>query len=97
MSSRNKYLESADRSAATILFRALSAAKLAHADGERNAEKLRAIMADTLASEPRAQTQYVSCADYETLKELDVVSGKTLLSMAVMLGKTRLIDNFVLE
>ena len=97
MSSRNKYLEGADRSAATILFRALSAAKLAHAGGERNAAKLRAIMTDTLASEPRAQTQYVSCADYETLKELDVVSGKTLLSMAVMLGKTRLIDNFVLE
>jgi len=97
MSSRNKYLEGADRSAATILFRALSAAKLAHAGGERNAAKLRAIMTDTLASEPRAQTQYVSCADYDTLKELDVVSGKTLLSMAVMLGKTRLIDNFVLE
>jgi len=97
MSSRNKYLEGADRSAATILFRALSAAKLAHAGGERNAAKLRAIMTETLASEPRAQTQYVSCADYETLKELDVVSGKTLLSMAVMLGKTRLIDNFVLE
>jgi len=96
MSSRNKYLEGADRPAATILFRSLSAAKLAYEGGERNAEKLRTIMKDTLATEPRAQPQYVSCADYDTLEELDVVSGKTLLSMAVLIGKTRLIDNFVL-
>jgi pantoate--beta-alanine ligase len=97
MSSRNKYLESADRPAATILFRALSAAKSAYESGERNAEKLRTIIKDTLATEPRAQPQYVSCADYDTLEELDMVKGKTLLSMAVLIGKTRLIDNFVLE
>jgi pantoate--beta-alanine ligase len=97
MSSRNKYLEGADRPAATVLFRALSAAKSAYENGERNAEKLRTVMKDTIASEPRAQMQYVSCADYDTLAELDVVSGKALLSMAVILGKTRLIDNFVLE
>jgi pantoate--beta-alanine ligase len=96
MSSRNKYLEGADRSAATILFRALSAAKSAYEGGERNAERLRVVMKDTLATEPLAQPQYVSCADYDTLAELDVVSGKALLSMAVILGKTRLIDNFVL-
>jgi len=96
MSSRNKYLEGADRPAATILFRALNAAKSAYEGGERNAEKLRAVMKDTLATEPRVQPQYVSCADYDTLAELDVVSGKALLSMAVILGKTRLIDNFVL-
>jgi len=41
--------------------------------------------------------QYVSCADYDTLEELETVTGKTLLSMAVFMGKTRLIDNFVLE
>jgi pantoate--beta-alanine ligase len=97
MSSRNQYLEGADRLAATALFRALSAAKSVYEGGERNAETLRTIMKDTLASEPRAQPQYVSCADYDTLEELDVVSGKTLLSMAVLIGKTRLIDNFVLE
>jgi pantoate--beta-alanine ligase len=97
MSSRNKYLEGADRPAATILFRALSAAKSAYESGERNAEKLRIIMKDMLATEPRAQPQYVSCADYDTLEELDRVSGKILLSMAVLIEKTRLIDNFVLE
>jgi pantoate--beta-alanine ligase len=97
MSSRNKYLEGADRPAATILFRALSAAKFAYEGGERNAEKLRTAMKNTLAAEPRAQAQYISCADYDTLEELDMVSGKALLSMAVLIGKTRLIDNFVLE
>jgi pantoate--beta-alanine ligase len=97
MSSRNSYLGPEERAAATVLFRALTAAKEAYAHGEREAEKLRRIMFETLASEPRAQVQYVSCADYDTLEELDAVTGKTLLSMAVFLGKTRLIDNFVLE
>ncbi len=97
MSSRNKYLEGEDRKAATVLFRALSAAKDAYAKGERDGEKLRSIMKDTLASEARATVQYVSCADYGTLEELDKVTGKALLSRAVLFGKTRLIDNFVLE
>ena len=96
MSSRNKYLEGDDRKAATVLFRALSAAKSAYDGGERNAEKLRGKMKEVLESEPRAQMQYVSCADYDSLEEFDLVRGKTLLSMAVLLGKTRLIDNFVL-
>ena len=96
MSSRNKYLEGADRKAATVLFRALSAAKDAYEGGERNAEVLRGKMKEVLENEPRAQIQYVSCADYDSLEELEVVRGKALLSMAVILGKTRLIDNFVL-
>ena len=53
-------------------------------------------MKEIIEAEPRAQLQYVSCADYDSLEELDVVKGKTLLSMAVLLGKTRLIDNIVL-
>jgi pantoate--beta-alanine ligase len=96
MSSRNKYLEGEDRQAATVLFRALSAAKSAYEDGERSAEKLRGQMKEVLAAEPKANPQYVSCADYDTLEELDVAKGKSLLSMAVLIGKTRLIDNFVL-
>ena len=96
MSSRNKYLEGADREAATVLFRALSAAKDAYEGGERDAGSLRRKMKAVLEAEPRAQVQYVSCADYDSLEELDSVKGKTLLSMAVLLGKTRLIDNFVL-
>lgn len=96
MSSRNVYLNPQEREAATVLFRALSAAKDLYEAGERNAEKLRERMKGVLSSEPLAQMQYVSCADYDSLEELDVVIGKTLLSMAVFFGKTRLIDNFVL-
>lgn len=96
MSSRNKYLNEEERAAATVLFRALSAAKALFEDGERDAEALRSKMKAVIEAEPLAQMQYVSCADYDTLEELDQIKGKTLLSMAVFVGKTRLIDNFVL-
>ncbi len=96
MSSRNVYLEPAQRQAATVLFRALNAAKAAYESGERDADALRRVMSDTITAEPLAQLQYVSCADYYTLQELQKVTEKTLLSMAVYFGRTRLIDNFVL-
>jgi pantoate--beta-alanine ligase len=96
MSSRNVYLEPAQRQAATVLFRALNAARAAYQQGERDAGALRAIMEKTIAAEPLAQMQYVSCADFDTLEELEKITGKTLLSMAVYFGRTRLIDNLVL-
>lgn len=96
MSSRNKYLNADERKAATVLFRSLSAAKELYEGGERDAEKVRGKMKEALAAEPLAQMQYVSCADYDSLEELSEIKGKALLSMAVFLGKTRLIDNFVL-
>lgn len=96
MSSRNVYLNEKERKAATVLFHSLSAAKELYDLGERDAEKLRERMKATLAAEPLAQVQYVSCADYDSLEELDKVSGKALLSMAVFIGRTRLIDNLVL-
>ena len=96
MSSRNVYLNSEERHAATVLFRSLSAAQSAYDSGESRAESLRALVREVVATEPLARLQYISCADYDTLEELEMVSGKALLSMAVYLGKTRLIDNFVL-
>lgn len=96
MSSRNAYLGAEERRAATVLFRALGAARAAYDAGERDAEALRRLMKATIEAEPLAKMQYVSCADYDTLEELQTVEGKALLSMAVYLGKTRLIDNFVL-
>ncbi|MEW6239221.1 MAG: pantoate--beta-alanine ligase [Chloroflexota bacterium] len=97
MSSRNAYLNADERRAATVLFRALSAAKVVFEKGERDAGRLRQVVTETVSAEPLAKLQYVSCADYDTLEELEKVSGKSLLSMAVFMGKTRLIDNFVLE
>ncbi|HKJ38818.1 MAG TPA: pantoate--beta-alanine ligase, partial [Anaerolineales bacterium] len=96
MSSRNVYLDPEQRKAATVLFRSLSAAKDIFENGERDAEKIREKMKEVLAGEPLAEVQYVSCADYDLLEELNTIEAKALLSMAVFIGKTRLIDNFVL-
>jgi pantoate--beta-alanine ligase len=96
MSSRNTYLNPDERRAATILFRALGAAKSLFDSGERSAENLRTRVLETVASEPLAKLQYVSCADYDSLEELETVRGKALISMAIFMGKTRLIDNFIL-
>ncbi len=96
MSSRNVYLNPEERCAATVLYRALTNARSAYESGERNAERIRQVMSDTIAGEPLARLQYISCADPDSLQELQTVSGRALLSMAVYLGKTRLIDNLIL-
>lgn len=97
MSSRNSYLLPDQRIAATVLYRALSTARLAYLSGERSAGCLRQIVHDEIAREPLAQLQYVSCADYDTLEELEIIGARALLSLAVFVGKTRLIDNLILE
>ncbi|MEZ4769663.1 MAG: pantoate--beta-alanine ligase [Caldilineales bacterium] len=96
MSSRNTYLHGDERIAATVLHRALTAARSAFEAGSRDAETLRRIMADTIDGEPLARRQYVSCADPLTLAELNGPVERALLSMAVYIGKTRLIDNLLL-
>lgn len=97
LSSRNTYLDAEQRGAATVLWRALQAAQAAYQGGERDARVIREIMKKTIDSQPLAQVQYVSCADRETLQELEHITQGALLSMAVYVGKTRLIDNLVLE
>jgi pantoate--beta-alanine ligase len=97
MSSRNVYLNPDERRAAIVLYKALTAAQTAYQAGERKAENLRLIMTQTIQIEPLAQPQYVSCAEPDTLQEIqDVITGPALLSMAVLIGKTRLIDNLIL-
>jgi len=96
MSSRNSYLNPAQRQAATVLYRALSAAKSVFEHGERDAESLRGVMRTTINEEPLARLQYVSCAHPDTLAELQGPVDRALLSMAVFVGKTRLIDNLIL-
>jgi pantoate--beta-alanine ligase len=97
LSSRNSYLDAEQRQAATVLSRALQAAAAAYKEGERDANVIREIMDKTIEGEPLAQAQYVSCADRVTLEELEHITEGALLSMAVYVGKTRLIDNRVLE
>ena len=96
MSSRNVKLGLQDRPAAAVLSRALFSADDAYMAGERSAAALRGMVEECVAAEPLVRLQYVSCADSKTLKELDLVTGGALLSLAAHVGSTRLIDNVVL-
>ena len=94
MSSRNKYLSPAERKAATVLYRSL---KLAENLGTSDAREIRRRMHDLIDTEPLATADYVSVADAETLEELDVVDRPALVSVAVHVGETRLIDNILIH
>lgn len=99
MSSRNKYLSTEQRAAATALYGALRRAEALWSAGERRGDALRDAMESVLAAESLARIDYVSAADPETLREVEheVRPGQgVLLSMAVFFDKTRLIDNFLL-
>ena len=96
MSSRNTYLDPEQRRAATVLSRSLEAAQEAFVEGERQSEALRQIVKEVLESEPLAKVQYVSLADPDTLEECSGPIDRGLISMAVYVGKTRLIDNTLL-
>jgi pantoate--beta-alanine ligase len=93
MSSRNVRLSAEERAAAPILRRALLAGRARYEEGVRDGAALRDAMNDVLATSPLAQPDYVSCADPETLLELEAFDGPALLSMAVGFGAVRLIDN----
>ncbi len=97
LSSRNAYLDAEERRAAVVLFRALGAARALYDGGERGGAALRGAMRAELRSEPLAEEEYVSVAHPETLSELDRVEDGALLSLAVRIGRTRLIDNLALE
>jgi pantoate--beta-alanine ligase len=97
LSSRNAYLSPAERGAATVLIRSLRRAESLFAEGERDAELLRAAMLEIVAAEPLANVDYVSVAEPEQLTELDRVGDSALASLAVRIGRTRLIDNLELS
>lgn len=96
MSSRNAYLSPEQRQAATVLYRALTAASNAYAQGERGGNHLRQIITATVAAEPLARLDYASAAHPLTLQELEQVESSVLFSLAVFFGKTRLIDNMII-
>lgn len=96
ISSRNVHLAPDQRAAAPILHRSLLAARDRWETGERSGDVLRETIRAIVTSEPLAHLEYASCADGETLRELDVVDRPALLSLAATFGSTRLIDNEVL-
>ena len=97
MSSRNSYLKPDERQAAAVLNRSLLLAKKLYDEGERNAEKIRREMTALIQQQPLAHIDYVSIADNETLDELEDIKAPALVSLAVKIGKPRLIDNMVLD
>ena len=96
MSSRNAYLNPEQRRAAVVLHHALMDAAERFKNGERDAEVLRGSMLAVIQDEPLARTQYVSVADPDTLEEMQGEIQNALISMAVYIGETRLIDNVML-
>jgi pantoate--beta-alanine ligase len=93
MSSRNSYLSTSERQASLCLSRALISAQTAYETGERNAQTLKTLIKDVIDQEGLAKLEYVSCAHPETLAELEGEVEECLLSLAVYIGTTRLIDN----
>lgn len=96
MSSRNVLLNPDERKAAVVLHHSLLAAQAEWELGRRDGDHLRATMHAVLDAEPLARVDYVSAADPITLQEISGAADRALLSMAVFIGTTRLIDNFVL-
>jgi pantoate--beta-alanine ligase len=97
ISSRNIYLNPKERKTAVVLYQALCLAQELWVQGETDAQTIRQQMIALIQKEPLATIDYVSVADAETLQELDKVESPALVSLAVRIDKTRLIDNIVLE
>jgi pantoate--beta-alanine ligase len=97
MSSRNAYLGAEDRKAATILYHALRAAAREIAVGVRDSLQLQNAMHKMLQSEARARVDYAEIVDAETFEPVVRVSRRAYALLAVHIGKTRLIDNMLIE
>jgi pantoate--beta-alanine ligase len=82
---------------ATVLVRALRAASDAVLAGERDAGKLRRVLADVLATEPSVRVDYAEVVDAHDLRPVDRLEGDTLVALAAFVGRTRLIDNVTLS
>jgi pantoate--beta-alanine ligase len=98
ISSRNIYLGPEEKESASVIHRALKQAKETFKKGERHAAKLAEIVRANIESEPRVRVDYVSVVDAETLEKVDKLDDRpTLIAVAAYFGKTRLIDNTVLN
>lgn len=96
-SSRNTYLNPQERQAALVLSQAVKLGQELVAQGERSAVKLVAAMTAHIAAQPLARIDYVEAVDGVTMEPVETLRGTVLVAMAVYIGKTRLIDNFIVE
>ena len=94
-SSRNTYLSTEERKAALVLSRSLRQAQAAVENGERRAKVVTNIIADSLKQEPLARVDYIEVVDLDNVQRVEKIEENTLVAIAVYIGKTRLIDNFI--
>lgn len=96
-SSRNTYLNEEERKAALVLSKSIALGQKLVEDGEKNANKIVDAMISNISKEPLAKIDYVSAVDGVTMMPVEKIEGCVLVAMAVYIGKTRLIDNFIVE
>lgn len=96
-SSRNTYLSSEERKAALVLSKAVFLGEKMAQEGERSAQVILQAMQDIIKKEPLAKIEYVKMVDAENMNPVDTIHKPVLTAMAVYIGKTRLIDNFIFE
>ena len=96
-SSRNTYLSPAEREAALVLSRAVREGERLMEEGERDAKTILSAMRAIIEAEPLARIDYVEMVSWDGIKPVDVADSSVLVAMAVYIGKTRLIDNFIFE
>ncbi|MDR0952656.1 MAG: pantoate--beta-alanine ligase [Elusimicrobiota bacterium] len=97
LSSRNIYLNPQERLAALCLSRAVFKGQNLIASGERDAKKIEEILKREIQKEPLAKIDYLNIVSFDTIKPIEKLQGKILCALAVFIGKTRLIDNFIYE
>lgn len=96
-SSRNTYLNEEERKAALILSKTIFMGQELVKNGMKDAKKLIALMKENIEKEPLAKIDYVEVVDFNDISIKDEISDNTLVAMAVYIGKTRLIDNFIIK
>jgi len=97
MSSRNAYLTPDQRSSATCLYKSLFKAATLVKKGEKNASTIIDKTTDFIRSYPGTRIDYISVCDPETVEDVDTIDKPALMALAVFVGKTRLIDNMILD
>lgn len=94
-SSRNSYLSPQERQAACCLYQAIDTAQILIKQGEHSSRKLLSAMQTIIAKQPLAKIDYIEFVDLQTLKPIETIKSGVLCALAVYIGKTRLIDNFI--
>lgn len=96
-SSRNTYLNEEERKQAVILNQALQKGKEQIENGERRSSQIKQMIIQIIETMPLAKIDYVEIVDFQTLESIEEIKGEILVAVAVYIGKTRLIDNFIMK